>query len=177
MPIRVGLPVPDFSAKAYLASEDEFKQVSLSDFSGRWLCLFFYPMDFSFVCPTELTAFAESAKGFEERNCDVVGCSGDTHLVHKAWCDNTRELAGLNFPLLADVTKRIGLSFGVLSTEQGIFLRGTFLIDPHGVLRWMCVNDLYVGRSVDEVLRNLDALQTNELCPCNWKKGEQTMTP
>jgi peroxiredoxin (alkyl hydroperoxide reductase subunit C) len=175
MPLQVGQPAPPFEGKAYLSTKDEFLEVSLADYADRWLCLLFYPMDFSTVCPTELTGLQAAFDRFHDANCDILACSCDTHLVHKAWCDSHDGLRGLRYPLLADVTKRIAMDYGVLVPDKGIALRGTYLIDPHGVLRFMAVNELMIGRDVIEILRELDALQTNEQCPCNWKKGEKTL--
>ncbi len=175
MPLQVGQPAPPFTGKAYLSARDEFIDVSLKDYADRWLCFLFYPMDFSTVCPTELTALHSAHERFADVRCDILACSCDSHLVHKGWCDNHDGLRGLRYPLLSDITKRISMDYGVLAPDKGIALRGTFLIDPHGVLRWMSVNELMIGRDVIQILRELNALQTNEQCPCNWKKGDQTL--
>ncbi len=175
MPVQVTATAPSFEAKAYLAAEDTFETLTLEQYRDRWVCLFFYPTDFAWVCPTEVAAFAAAHERFVERSCVVLGCSCDTHLVHKAWCDHTEALRELPFPLLADITKRIAMDYGVLQPDKGVALRGTFLIDPRGVLRWMCVNDPRVGRNVEEVLRNLEALQTEGRCPCNWQPGDPTL--
>lgn len=174
-------PAPDFKTDALLG--EEFKPISLSDFRGRWLCLFFYPLDFTFVCPTEITAFNDAYKNFKEANCDVVGCSVDSKFTHLAWARTPRKEGGigkLQFPLLADVTKKIGSNYGVL-LESGITLRGLFLINPQGVVQYQLVHDLGVGRNVEEVLRVLKALQetakTGEVCPANWTPGKKTMKP
>ena len=153
------------------------KKFSLADYQGKWLCLYFYPMDFTFVCPTEIQAFDQAIGDFKERKCEVLTCSTDSHYVHKGWVAATEPLKGLHHPMLADITKRISMDYGLLLPEKGVALRGTFLIDPEGVIRWSNVNDLQVGRNVDEVLRVLDALQTDELVPCNWRKGQETLTP
>lgn len=176
MAVQVGLPAPKFSAQAYLPDSDEFKVVSLEDYKGKWLCLYFYPMDFTFVCPTEIAAFNTALDEFQDRDCELLTCSTDSHYVHKGWCEATAELKALRYPMLADITKRVSMDFGVLLPDKGVALRGTFLIDPDSVVRWVNVNDLQVGRNVEEVLRVLDALQTDELCPCNWKKGQATLT-
>jgi len=179
MAVQVGSPAPSFEATAYDrtkdGSDDQFPVLKSEDFKGKWLYLYFYPMDFTFVCPTEIKAFDDALGDFEDRDCAIVTCSTDSHFVHKGWCDASEELAGLKHPMLADATKRVSMDFGVLLPDKGIALRGSFLIDPDGILRWSNVNDLPVGRNVDEVLRVLDALQTDELCPCNWKKGEETL--
>jgi len=184
MTVQVGSPAPKFKAQAYFRPEDKegagpeqfFKEVSLDDYQGKWLFLYFYPMDFTFVCPTEIQAFDEALGEFQDRDCELLTCSTDSHWVHKGWCDATDELHHLKHPMLADITKRLSMDYGVLLPEKGVALRGSFLIDPDGVVRWVNVNDLSVGRNVEEVLRVLDALQTDELCPCNWKQGQQTLS-
>jgi peroxiredoxin (alkyl hydroperoxide reductase subunit C) len=184
MAVQVSSPAPKFKAVVYdrtkdvegANSEDYFREVSLDDYKGKWVFLYFYPKDFTFVCPTEIKAFDDSLGEFKDRDCEVITASCDSEHVHKGWCDNTEMLQGLKHPMLADVTKRVSMDYGVLIPEQGVALRGSFLIDPDGIVRWANVNDLPVGRNVDEVLRVLDALQTNELCPCNWKKGQNTLT-
>ncbi len=175
MAVQVGNPAPKFSAQAYVRPTDEFKTVSLDDYAGKWLYLYFYPMDFTFVCPTEIKAFDDALGEFEDRECELLTCSTDSHYVHKGWCDAKEELASLKHPMLADITKRISMDYGLLIPDKGVALRGSFLIDPNGVVQWVNVNALSVGRNVEEVLRVLDALQTDELCPCNWKKGEETI--
>jgi peroxiredoxin (alkyl hydroperoxide reductase subunit C) len=177
MSVQVGSPAPDFQAKAYLRREDAFKDLSLSDYKGRWLFLYFYPMDFTFVCPTEIQAFDESIGDFQDRDCELLTCSTDTHFVHRGWCEAKEELSGLRHPMLADVTKRVSMDYGVLVPEEGVALRGSFLIDPHGIVRWININDFPIGRNVHEVLRVLDALQTDEMCPCNWEPGQETLQP
>lgn len=175
-------PAPDFKTEALIG--EEFKSISLSDFRGKWLCLFFYPLDFTFVCPTEITAFNDAYKNFKEANCEVVGASVDSKFSHLAWARTPRKEGGigkLSFPLLADVTKKIGRSYGVLLEDAGITLRGLFLINPQGVVQYQLVHDLGIGRNVDEVLRVLKACQevakTGEVCPANWTPGKKTMKP
>jgi peroxiredoxin (alkyl hydroperoxide reductase subunit C) len=170
---------PDFKAEALIG--EEFKELTLSDFKGKWLCLFFYPLDFTFVCPTEITAFNDAYKGFKESNCEVVGCSVDSKFSHLAWAKTPRKEGGLGklqIPILADITKKVGADYGVL-LDAGITLRGLFLINPHGVVQYELVHDLGIGRNVDEVLRVLKALQqvekTGEVCPANWSPGKKTM--
>lgn len=169
--LRVGMPAPDFKAPAYVAGE--FKTVSLKDFKGKWVCLYFYPLDFTFVCPTEIRAFGEKEGQFREANCQVLACSTDSQYSHKAWFE--RDLKEVKHPVLADTNHEISRAYNVLIEEQGIALRGTFLIDPNGILQWMSVNALGTGRSIDEVLRTLEALKTGELCPANWSKGKPTL--
>lgn len=179
MSVRVGQLAPDFSVQAYDRTKDgtdqQFQQVNLSDFQGKWVCLYFYPLDFTFVCPTEIVSFNKAVGDFADRNCVVLTASTDSAFSHKGWCDSHADLKSMKHLMLADTTHKLSEAFNVLKEDQGIAYRGTFLIDPNGVVRWVSVNDLAVGRNVDEVLRILDALQTDKLCPCNWKKGEKTL--
>ncbi|MGE0614043.1 MAG: peroxiredoxin [Bacteriovoracia bacterium] len=169
--LRVGMPAPQFKTMAYQGGD--FKEVSLKDFKGKWVCLFFYPLDFTFVCPTEIRGFAEQAAKFKELNCEIIGASTDSEHSHKAWFE--RDLKEVRFPVLADTAHFVSRDYNVLIEDKGITLRGTFLIDPQGTLQYMSVNALGVGRSVDEVLRTLSALQTGELCPVDWKPGKATI--
>jgi lipoyl-dependent peroxiredoxin subunit C len=179
MSIRVGQLAPDFSVQAYDRTKDgsdnQFRQVKLADYRGKWVCLYFYPLDFTFVCPTEIVSFNKALGDFADRDCVVLTASTDSAYSHKGWCDSHDDLKGMKHLMLADTTHTLSESFGVLTEDQGIAYRGTVLIAPDGVVRWASVNDLSVGRNVDEVLRILDALQTDKLCPCNWKKGEKTL--
>lgn len=175
-------PAPDFRTEALVG--DQFKTVGLSDYKGKWVCLFFYPLDFTFVCPTEITAFDDAYKNFREANCEIVGCSVDSNFTHLAWSKMPRKEGGigkLQFPLLADLTKDIARNYGVLIEKAGITLRGLFLINPQGTVQYQLVHDLGVGRSVEETLRVLKALQetakTGEVCPANWTPGKKTMKP
>jgi peroxiredoxin (alkyl hydroperoxide reductase subunit C) len=172
--LQLTRPAPTFTAQALVGRE--FKPVSLEDFKNKWVLLLFYPMDFTFVCPTELLGLSEKHAEFQQRECEVLGCSTDSVYSHLGWVKADPRLANLKYPLLADITKGIARSYGVLLEDEGIALRGAFLIDPEGVLRWMEVNDLNVGRNIDEILRVLDALKTGGLCPCNWKPGEATLS-
>ena len=169
--IQVGKHAPDFRATAY--SRGEFKEVGLSDYRGKWVCLFFYPLDFTFVCPTEIRSFAEHYTKFQEAGCEILGCSTDSQFSHKNWYE--RDLKEVTFPVLADTSLKVSRSFNVLIEETGIALRGTFLIDPKGVLQYASVNNLSVGRSVDEIYRTLKAFQTGGLCPVEWKPGQSTI--
>ncbi len=171
---------PDFKATALVGHD--FKEVALSDYKGSWVCLFFYPLDFTFVCPTEITAFDDKYSSFKELGCEVIGASVDSQFSHLAWAKQARKEGGigkLNFPMLADIKKEIGRSYGVLLENAGITLRGLFLINPQGVVQYQLVHDLGIGRNVDEVLRVLSALQetakTGEVCPANWSPGAKTM--
>lgn len=173
MSVQVSRPAPEFTAQALV--EREFKPVSLADYRGQWVLLFFYPMDFTFVCPTELVGLNDQHGQFAARSCAVVAASTDTVYSHLGWVSAEERLGKLKYPILGDVTKAIARSYGVLLEEQGIALRGSFLIDPTGTLRWANVNDLGTGRSIEEILRVLDALQTDKLTGCGWKKGEATL--
>ncbi len=175
MAVQIGQQAPDFKVEALVGKE--FKEISLDEYKGKWLCLFFYPLDFTFVCPTEIVEFSNRASEFEERNCSVVGGSTDSKFSHLGWANSHPELSNLTIPLLADYKKEIATGYGILNEEIGAAFRGTFLIDPEGKIRFIYINDLNVGRNVDEVLRVLDALQTGELTPCQWRKGQETLQP
>ena len=179
MAVQIGQPAPDFEVQAYDrtkdGNDDQFSTVRLKDYEGKWVCLFFYPLDFTFVCPTEIMGFNKQLDEFADRDCVVLTASTDSVYSHKGWCDAHEDLGGLNYPMLADTNHQMSEDYGVLSASQGIAYRGIFLIDPNGVARWMAVHDLSVGRNVEEVIRVLDALQTDKLCACNWKKGEETL--
>merc|ERR1712142_319698 len=179
---EVTKPAPDFKGMAVV--DGDFKEISLESYKGKYLVLFFYPLDFTFVCPTELIAYSERMAEFQALNCDVVGCSTDSHFPHLAWIDQPRKqggLGGLAYPLLSDFNKNISRDYGVLLEDAGIALRGLFLIDPEGVVKHMSVNDLPVGRSVDETLRLLKAFQFvaehGEVCPANWQPESPTIKP
>jgi peroxiredoxin (alkyl hydroperoxide reductase subunit C) len=137
--------------------------------------VFFWPMDFTFVCPTEIAEFGKKNGEFLDRDAQVLGVSTDSHFVHLAWRKDHQDLRGLPIPMMADVKRELSTACGVLDPAEGVALRATFIVDPQGVIRWQSCYDLKVGRNVDEVLRVLDALQTDELCPCNWKDGEATL--
>lgn len=169
--IKIGENVPDFEEEAYVSGD--MKKIKLSDHKGKWVVVFFYPLDFTFVCPTEIKAFAQRAEDFGKLGAEVIGCSTDSVYSHKAWFE--RDMPEVKFPVIGDTTHRMSKLFGVLKADQGIAYRGTFIIDPEGVLRYAAVNDLSIGRSVDETLRILQALQTGELCPVDWKPGSQTL--
>lgn len=170
---QVGKLAPDFRAQALVGRE--FKEVALSDYKGKWVTLHFYPMDFTFVCPTELVGLNKLHADFADRDAVVLACSTDTVYSHLGWVKADERLGDLKYPLLADGTKKIARDYGVLIEERGIALRGSFVIDPNGILRAAVVYDLNVGRNVEEILRVLDALQTDKLCPCDWKEGQATL--
>ena len=168
---------PQFKLQSVVSLEKgkEFKELSNGDFAGKWLVVFFWPMDFTFVCPTEIAEFGKKAGDFADRDAQVLGVSTDSHFVHLAWRKDHADLRNLPIPMLADIKRELSSACGVLDPEEGVALRATFIVDPQGVVRWQSCYDLKVGRNVDEVLRVLDALQTDELCPCNWKDGEATL--
>jgi len=174
--LTVGDKFPAFSLNSVISLEpnSEFKTLTQESFPGKWLVAFFWPMDFTFVCPTEIAEFGKKNAEFKERDAQVLGASVDTHFVHLAWRNSHPDLKNLPFPMLADTKRELSTTLGILH-KDGIPLRATFIVDPEGTIRFASVNDLSVGRNVDEVLRVLDALQTDELCPCNWKKGEATL--
>ena len=179
MTVRIGQPAPSFEVEAYDRTkndtEQQFSTVKLSDFSGKWVCLFFYPLDFTFVCPTEISAFNGSVGAFAERNCVLLTASTDSVYSHKGWCDSHPELQKLKYLMLSDLTHKFATAYDVYDEEKGLANRGIFLIDPKGIVRWLAIHDLSVGRNVTEVLRVLDALQTDRLVPCNWKPGDATL--
>jgi alkyl hydroperoxide reductase subunit AhpC len=182
MPVSVQKPAPDFTATAVI--DREFKDISLSDYRGqKYVLLFFYPLDFTFVCPTEIIAFSDRIAEFHKRNTEVIGVSVDSHFSHLAWIERERAQGGLgelHYPLVSDLTKKIAADYGVL-LENGIALRGLFFIDKEGLVRHITVNDLPLGRSVDEALRVIDAYQHfekyGEVCPADWKPGGLTIKP
>ena len=181
--LQVQQKAPDFKATAVMEN-NEFKQISLADYRGKHVVLFFYPLDFTFVCPTEIIAFSEAIEEFKKRNVQVLGASIDSHFSHLAWKNTARKEGGLgpiNYPLIADTNKEISRKYGVLLEDAGIALRGLFLIDKEGILRQQTVNDLPLGRNVEETLRLVDALQFvekhGEVCPANWKPWGDTIKP
>ncbi|XP_076067867.1 thioredoxin-dependent peroxide reductase, mitochondrial-like isoform X1 [Oratosquilla oratoria] len=182
MAAAVTQPAPTFQGTAVV--NGQFSDISLDDYKGKYLVLFFYPLDFTFVCPTELIAFSDRMDEFRHHNCEVVGVSTDSHFSHLAWINTPRKqggLGGLDYPLLADFNKDISREYGVLLDAPGVALRGLFLIDPNGVVKHMSINDLPVGRSVDETLRLLKAFQfveeNGEVCPANWQPDSPTIKP
>nr|AIA21507.1 thiol-specific antioxidant protein [Neopyropia fucicola] len=180
--LRVGQLAPDFSATAVY--DQEFKTLKLSDFKNKYIVLFFYPLDFTFVCPTEITAFSDKYNAFSELNTEVLGVSVDSEYSHLAWLQTERESGGLgdlSYPLVSDLKKEISAAYNVLNSD-GVALRGLFIIDPKGIIQYSTINNLEFGRSVEETLRVLQAIQyvqshPDEVCPANWKPGEKTMNP
>jgi peroxiredoxin (alkyl hydroperoxide reductase subunit C) len=175
----IGEKLPGFDLEACVSLKPgaEFQRIRNDTYPGKWLVLFFWPMDFTFVCPTEIAEFGARNADFAERGAQVLGASTDTHFVHLAWREQHPALRDLPFPMLADTKRELSQALGVLHPDAGVALRATFLVDPEGVIRFVGVNDLAVGRNVDDVLRVLDALQTGELTPCNWKKGDAVLRP
>jgi peroxiredoxin (alkyl hydroperoxide reductase subunit C) len=168
---QVAKPAPEFTCEGVFG--EEFKKVSLSDYRGKWVVLFFYPLDFTFICPTEITAFDAAYESFQEMNTEVLSISTDSVHSHLAWKKNG--LGDMKFGMLADMTHDISWKYGVLLEEEGISTRGVFVIDPEGILKISIVHDNSIGRNVDEVLRVVKAAQTGELCPVNWKPGKETL--
>jgi len=175
--LGIGERFPDFKLDAVVSIEKgkEFKTISREETHGKWGVFFFWPLDFTFVCPTEIAEFNRELKGFHDRDAALYGASCDSKFVHLAWRNNHADLKGLGFPMLADYKKELCETLGILHTTDKVPLRATYIVDPDGIIRWVSVNDLSVGRNVKEVLRTLDALQTDELCPCNWEKGKPTL--
>jgi len=176
------MKAPEFKATAVV--NGQFKEVSLADYAGKNVVVFFYPLDFTFVCPTEILAFSDKIEEFRKRNTEVIGISTDSHFSHLAWTNTKREeggIQGLAYPLVADFTKQIARDYGVLLENQGVAFRGLFLIDKNGVIQHMVVNNLPLGRSVEETLRMIDALTQfetyGEVCPADWKPGKATIVP
>jgi lipoyl-dependent peroxiredoxin subunit C len=172
--LTVGDTLPSFSLLTVAGGplSREFGTTTEKSHPGKWLVLFAWPKDFTFICPTEIAEFGKKAKDFAERDAQVLGFSTDTEFVHHAWRTHHEDLKDLAIPMLADTKKELSEALGILVKNDGVALRATFIVDPQGIIRWASVNDLSVGRNVGEVLRTLDALQTDELCPCNWQKGD-----
>jgi peroxiredoxin (alkyl hydroperoxide reductase subunit C) len=175
MCLKVRSVAPDFAADVYERDADKPRRIHLIDFRGKWVVLFFYPRDFTFVCPTEIERFAELEPEFKKEDAVVIGASTDSFYTHKAWYETDERIRKANFPIIADTTLAISRAYGVLNEEDGSAFRATFIIDPDGVVRHVTVNDMDVGRSVDETLRTLRALKTGELCPAEWRPGMKTL--
>ncbi len=176
--LQVGQPAPNFDMASTKDLTTLKERVKLEDYRGKWLVLFFYPLDFTFVCPTEVTGFSDRLEEFHALNAEVLGVSTDSVYSHKAWLETPREkngVAGTKYPLASDITKEVSRNYGVLIENEGIALRGLFIIDPEGILQYQVVHSLNIGRSVDEVLRVLQALQSGGRCPVNWKPGQETI--
>ena len=179
--LTIGDKLPQFSLQAVKAGKypespkDAFFKIDNKTYKGKWLVLFFWPKDFTFVCPTEIKAYADLNDDFQDRDTQLIGASTDSEFVHLAWKRDNTDLANLSIPMLADVGGKFSEALGILNKTALVANRATFIIDPEGVIRHVSVNDLSVGRNPQETLRILDALQTDELCPCNWKKGDDVI--
>jgi len=176
--LTVGDKFPQFNLKATVSNDlnNAFVDITNDTYKGKWLVVFFYPKDFTFVCPTEITGFAKLDQAFKDRDAQLLTGSTDSEFVHHAWRTHHKDLNALPFPMLADIKRELCAGLGILHKDAGVALRATFIVDPQGIIRHVSVNDLSVGRNVSETLRTLDAFQTDELCPCNWQKGEETLT-
>lgn len=176
--LTIGQKFPSFNLTGVVSSDPKtaFETINNDTYKGKWLVLFAWPKDFTFVCPTEIAAFGKMNRDFADRDTQVLGLSTDSDYVHLAWRQNHKDLNTLPFPMLSDIKRELSTALGILNEEAGVCNRATFIVDPAGVIRFVSVNDLKVGRNVDEVMRTLDALQTDELCQCNWTKGEDTLS-
>lgn len=177
--LSIGSKFPEFKKLSVVSTEkgNEFSEISNQDHinNNQWMVMFWYPKDFTFVCPTEIAEFNKNYEEFRDRDAQLIGASTDSEFVHLAWRKDHEDLRDLRFPLLADTSKSLAESLGILEDKEKVAYRVTYIIDPQGIVRWVSANDLNVGRNVKEVIRVLDALQTDELCPCNWEKGEATI--
>ena len=175
--LGVGQKLPNFKVKATVSTDlkNAFTDISNDTYKGQWLVLFFYPKDFTFVCPTEIKGFAELNRDFKNRDTQILAASTDSEFVHLAWRNSHEDLKDLPFPMLADVKRELTTGLGILDEAEGVAQRATYIVDPQGIIRFAYVTDLNVGRNPKEVLRVLDGLQTDELCPCNWEKGQDTI--
>ena len=175
--LGVGKKFPAFKLKATVSNDmaNAFQDISNETYAGKWLVVFFYPKDFTFVCPTEIKAFGDLNQQFKDRDAQVLAGSIDSEFVHLAWRQQKDELKDLPFPMLADIKRELSSALGILDEAEGVSQRATFIVDPQGIIRHVSVYDLNVGRNPNEVLRTLDALQTDELCPCNWEPGQKTL--
>ena len=169
--LTVGDRFPEFKAPACVGtSKDDLTEITNNSYPGKWVVYFFYPKDFTFVCPTEIAEFGRQFKKFQDRDTMVVGGSTDNEYCHLAWRREHEELKDIPYPLIA--AQKLGPDLGIIHPDAGVCLRATFIVDPEGIIQWACVNSLGVGRNCEEILRVLDALQSGELCPCNWKPGD-----
>ncbi len=175
--LGVGQKFPQFNVKATVSNDlkTAFADVSNATYAGKWKVVFFWPKDFTFVCPTEIVAFGKLNKDFADRDAVLLGASVDSEFVHLAWRQNHADLKDLPIPMLADVKRELSAALGIIDAAAGVSQRAVFIVDPQEVIRFVMVTDLSVGRNSQEVLRVLDALQTDELCPCNWNKGQETI--
>lgn len=177
--LSIGERFPAFNLDAVVSTEKgkEFSKLDNNSMKGKWTVLFSWPLDFTFVCPTEIAGFNKELNAFRDREAQVYGLSTDSKFVHLAWRNHHADLRNLAYPMLADHKKELSEALGILHDSERVPLRVTYIVDPQGVIRWLSAYDLSVGRNIKEVLRTLDALQSNELCPCNWEKGQATLKP
>ncbi len=175
--LGIGKKFPAFKLTGVVSNDlnSAFKDIDNQTYAGKWLVVFFWPKDFTFVCPTEIAGFGKLNGDFADRDAQLLGVSIDSEFVHLAWRKDKEELRDLPFPMLADIKRELSTELGILDPEAGVSQRATYIVDPEGIVRFVYVTDLSVGRSPEEVLRVLDGLQTDELCPCNWQKGEDTL--
>ncbi|WP_119166923.1 peroxiredoxin [Algihabitans albus] len=178
--LTIGDTFPSFDLTAVKAGtpqapSEAFERVTDKNFPGQWLVVFYWPKDFTFVCPTEIAEFGRLTEDFADRDAQVLGVSTDNEFVHHAWKRDHEDLRALPFPMVSDIKRELAGQLGILDRDEGVALRATFIVDPEGVIQHVAVNGLNVGRNVKETLRVLDALQTDELCPCNWEKGEEVL--
>ena len=175
--LTVGEKFPSFELTAVVSTDlkEAFQTITQESYPGKWKVYFFWPKDFTFVCPTEIAAFGKVNQDFADRDAQILGASIDSGYVHLAWRNNHPDLKNLPYPMLSDIKRDLSEQLGILDTRAGVSQRATFIVDPENVIRFVYVTDLSVGRNPQEVLRVLDALQTDELCPCNWQKGQETI--
>jgi alkyl hydroperoxide reductase subunit AhpC len=175
--LGIGKKFPDFKLKGVIGTDPKtaFVDINNQTYKGKWLVVFFYPKDFTFVCPTEIKGFGDMNGKFKDRDAQLLTASTDTEFVHLAWKQNHKDLTSLPFPMLADVKRELSGALGIIDENEGVAQRATYIVDPDGIIRFVYVTDLSVGRNPSEVLRVLDGLQTDELCPCNWEKGKETI--
>ena len=174
--ISLGSPFPLINnLKAVTSSAMTFETINNDSLKGHWTVIFFWPKDFTFVCPTEIAAFGQDYAEFKDRDAQILGVSTDSEFVHHAWRNQHKDLQNLPFPMVSDIKRELSTALGILNEQEGVANRATFIVDPNGIIRFIMVNDLSVGRNTKEVLRVLEALQTDELCPCNWKEGDETL--
>jgi len=175
--LGIGKKFPDFKLTGVVSSDPKtaFQTIDQSTYAGKWLVVFFWPKDFTFVCPTEIAGFAKLDGEFKDRDAQILGVSVDSEFVHLAWRSSHDDLKNLPFPMVSDLKRELSTALGILDPEEGVAQRAAYIVDPDGIVRFAYVTDLNVGRNPSEVLRVLDALQTDELCPCNWEKGQETL--
>ena len=175
MVLKIGQPSPDFQVDSYSQGEDKPQKISISAFKGKWVVLFFYPRDFTFVCPTEIERFSSLSSEFAKENAEIIGASTDSFFCHKAWYETDERLKEVKFPIISDTNLNVSRLYEVLDEASGTAFRGTFIIDPNGILHHITINNMDTGRSVDETLRTLQALKTGALCPAEWRPGQKTL--